>query len=249
MSRTRSSRSMRRCSRVGREPRVAADERVLERWRRRCHALDGRPSAMSDHRHRPRAGRRARRAARRRRARSTAALLGLEELPKPEALRRARRLLVPRRRPGAARRGRGAVRAGAQGASGPRRRRPGRCCAAACAAAGDRRRRLDPGRQRFHAPTRSATGSSSAGVARLELRIGSLREPDSTSRWLPPAGVVSRSARFASVRRVTGVLSDGWLGSAASARYKLRLWTRASCRRSARWSSASRSRRRPSGSG
>ena len=83
----RSSMSIRAMRRLGREPRVPADEGVLERWRRGCHAVDGRPSACERSRDRPRPGRRAARAARTRRARSTAALLGLEELPKPEALR------------------------------------------------------------------------------------------------------------------------------------------------------------------
>ena len=38
------------------------------------------------------------------------------------------------------------------------------------------------------------------------------------------------------------------VGASFGVRYKIRLWTRGSCKRSARWSSGSRSRRRPSGS-
>ena len=46
--------------RLGREPCVPADEGVLERWRRRCHPVDGRPSGCERPRNRPRAGRRSR---------------------------------------------------------------------------------------------------------------------------------------------------------------------------------------------
>ena len=166
-----------------------------------CHAVDGRPSRDGRPRHRPRPGRRARRAARTPARAFYGALLGLEELPKPEALRGARRLLVPRGRAGAARRRRGAVRAGAQGAPGPRRLGPrpslrGRLRAAGIDCEDDGGSRASTA----FVTTRSATGSS----APPDGRTSSIRF---AYGYAPACGVLrgGRAASFSQAAERLGV--------------------------------------------
>ena len=152
MSSARSSRSMRRCSASGREPDVAADERLFERWRRRLPSRSMVDRSRDERSHGIDHVQVAAPAGCEAEARAFyGGLLGLEEIPKPAGARGPRRLLVPGRRAGASRRRRGAVRARPQGAPGPRRRRPRRARrAAARGRARGRVRRRDPRRERFH---------------------------------------------------------------------------------------------------
>ena len=205
---------------LGGEARVPADECVLERWRRRSHAFDGRPWSVSVLRDRPRPGRRA------------GGLRG----GGAGVLRR------PARARGAAEAGGAHARAAAAGFASARR-----SSTSGSKSRSRRRARRTPGSSSTISQRRVAAAArhrASVDVSEERCHARSVRQPPRDSPGVAdpvglPCGSTARSSRCAGRR---------WPSAPPASCYKLPLWIRGSCRRFATWSSGARSRRRPSGS-